>query len=154
VTVSATGLSAPANVSAVLCLRSNDAGEALITIPVTFQVQYSFTGFFSPIENPPALNSANAGSAVPVKFVITGGSGLSIVLGGSPMSQQIDCETRALLGSAEPIDTPGSSGFVFQPAESAYHANWKTEKEWEGTCRQLTVSLDDATQYTAYFSFQ
>ena len=120
VTVSATGLSAPTKLSAVLCLRSNDVGEALITIPVTFQVQYAFTGFFSPIENPPALNSANAGSAVPVKFVVAGDSGLAIVLGGSPASQQIDCETRLPLGSPEPISTPGSSGFVFQPAESAY----------------------------------
>lgn len=153
VTVSATGLSAPTKLSAVLCLRSNDVGEALITIPVTFQVQYAFTGFFSPIENPPALNSANGGSTVPVKFMVAGDSGLAIVLGGSPASQQIDCETRLPLGAPEPISTPGSSGFVFQPAESAYQANWKTEREWAGTCRQLSVSLDDGTQYVAFFSF-
>ena len=153
VTASATGLLAPTKLSAVLCLRSNDVGEALITIPVTFQVQYVFTGFFSPIENPPALNPANAGSAVPVKFVVAGDSGLAIVLGGSPASQQIDCETRLPLGASEPISTPGSSGFVYEPAESAYQANWKTEREWAGTCRQLSVSLDDGTQYVALFSF-
>ena len=50
--------------------------------------------------------------------------------------------------------TTGSSGFVFQPAESAYQANWKTEREWAGTCRQLSVSLDDGTQYVAFFSFE
>jgi len=139
--VSASGLSAPTKLSAVLCLRSNDVGEALITIPVTFQVQYAFTGFFSPIQNPPALNPANAGSAVPVKFVVAGDNGLAIVLGGSPASQQIDCGTRL------------PSGFVYEPAESAYQANWKTEREWAGTCRQLNVSLDDGTQYVAFFSF-
>ena len=78
---------------------------------------------------------------------------LAIVLGGSPASQQIDCETRLPLGSPEPISTPGSSGFVFRSAESAYRVNWKTEKEWDGTCRQLSVSLDDGTQYVAFFSF-
>jgi hypothetical protein len=44
------------------------------------------------------------------------------------------------------------SGFAFRPAESAYRANWKTEKEWAGTCRQLSGSLDDGTQYVAFFS--
>ena len=114
VTVSATGLLGADEAVRRPVPPQQRRGRALITIPVTFQVQYSFTGFFSPIENPPALNSANGGSAVPVKFVVAGDSGLSIVLGGSPASQQIDCETRLPLGSPEPISTPGSSGFVFR----------------------------------------
>jgi hypothetical protein len=153
VTASAVGLLAPTKLSALLCLRSNDAGESEIALPITFQVQYSFTGFFGPIENPPALNTANAGATVPAKFVIAGGSGLSIVDGGSPTSQQVDCETLEPLGNAAPITTPGSSGFRFVEEESAYQANWKTEKEWAGTCRILSVSLDDDSVHSALFNF-
>ena len=96
---------------------------------MTFQVQYAFTGFLPPIEGPPALNSAKAGSAVPVKFVVAGGSGISTVLGGGPTSRRVDCETLEPLGDWEPIDTPGSSGFRFLPSESAYQANWKTDEK-------------------------
>ncbi len=153
VTASAVGLLAPTKLSALLCVRSNDAGESEIALPITLQVQYPFTGFFGPIENPPAINAANAGSTVPAKFVIAGGSGLSIVDGGSPTSQQVDCETLEPLGDATPITTPGSSGFQFVEDESAYQANWKTEKEWAGTCRLLSVSLDDDSVHSALFNF-
>ncbi len=151
VTASAADLAAPARLSAVLCLRSNDAGEALITIPVSFQVQYAFTGFFSPIAD--GLNDANAGSAVPAKFVIGGGSPAAIVDGGSPTSHAVDCETGEALGAAEPIDTPGSSGFRYREADEAYHVNWKTDKSWAGTCRALSVALDDGTSHSALFRF-
>ena len=153
VTASAVGLLAPTKLSALLCLRSNDAGESEIALPITLQVQYAFTGFFGPIENPPAVNAANAGSTVPAKFVIAGGSGLSIVNGGSPTSQQVDCETLEPLGDAAPITTPGSSGFHFVEDESAYQANWKTERAWAGTCRVLSVSLNDDSVHSALFSF-
>ena len=53
-----------------------------------------------------------------------------------------------------PVSTPGSSGFVFDPADSAYRLNWKTASQWGGTCRQLTVKLDDATEHAAYVRFR
>ena len=83
VTFSTAGLTAPAKPSGVLCLRSNDPGEPLIVVPVSLQVQYPFTGFFSPIANPPALNSVNAGASRPVKFSLGGFRGLAIFAAGS-----------------------------------------------------------------------
>jgi hypothetical protein len=34
--------------------------------------RYTFTGFFSPVDNPPTVNVAKAGSAIPVKFSLGG----------------------------------------------------------------------------------
>ena len=40
---------------------------------LTYRVTaYSFTGFFSPINNLPAINDVNPGSAVPIKFSLAG----------------------------------------------------------------------------------
>ncbi len=149
-TFSAAGLSAPANPSAVLCLASNDAGEALIAIPLRLQVEYPFGGFLSPVRNAPELNSANAGSALPVKFSLTGDRGLAFLAAGSPSSRQIDCSSKAALGSATQI----SSSVSYDAAADFYQFNWKTAKSWTGTCRELTVALDDASAHVAYFRFR
>jgi hypothetical protein len=42
----------------------------------TVTVRYLFTGFFSPVNNPPTLNTVQAGKAVPVKFSLSGDKGL------------------------------------------------------------------------------
>jgi hypothetical protein len=111
---------------------------------------YDFDGFFPPIDNPPALNKKNAGANVPVKFSLGGDQGLGILETGYPVSQQIDCNTLAPIGSTEP--TNSNTGLTFSGGK--YHYNWKTDKDWEGTCRQLIVRLDDGTDHIAYFKFK
>ena len=55
---------------------------------------HHFAGFFPPIDNPPVLNKVKAGSAVPVKFSLTGNQGLDIFAAGYPQSAQVPCQTR------------------------------------------------------------
>ncbi len=52
---------------------------------------YEFSGFFTPVDNLPTLNSVKAGSAIPVKFSLNGFQGLDILAAGSPASQTIAC---------------------------------------------------------------
>ena len=47
-------------------------------------VVFSWTGFFQPVDNPPAVNTKNAGSAVPVTFSLGGDQGLGVLAAGSP----------------------------------------------------------------------
>ncbi len=112
---------------------------------------YSFTGFFPPINNLPALNNANAGSSVPdqvqpLRFprpqpVCPGLSGLA------------DDELRRVRSPArfEPIT---SDGFTYDPLLDQYKNVWKTQKSWRGTCRQLIVRFRDGTEKRANFRFQ
>ena len=54
-------------------------GNGLVTITYAEPfVGYSFTGFFSPVDNLPALNAVKGGASVPVKFSLAGDQGLDI----------------------------------------------------------------------------
>jgi len=44
----------------------------------------------------PTLNSAKAGSAIPIKFSLNGDQGLDIFQTGYPVSQEIDCDLAAI----------------------------------------------------------
>ncbi|MFB9923168.1 PxKF domain-containing protein [Amycolatopsis halotolerans] len=110
---------------------------------------YAFTGFFPPVQNPPAVNHREAGSHVPVKFSLGGNQGLAIFPTGSPSSQQYDCTTGALIGG--PAPTTGT--LAYDPATDRYQYNWTTDRAWDRTCRHLNVTLADGTTHTADFRF-
>ena len=118
----------------------------------TVTVLYNFTGFFSPVNNPPVLNNVNAGKALPLKFSLSGYKGLDIFAAGYPMSQQIACDSSAPLADVEGTTTSGGSTLTYNPDQ--YHYNWKTESSWAGTCRQLIVRLNDGTDHIALFKFK
>jgi hypothetical protein len=115
-----------------------------------FAITWPFTGFFRPIDNPPALNSQQAGGAVPVKFSLGGDRGLAILAAGYPASVKVDCTTGAVLGPVE--STSSADGLTF--ADGQYSYVWKTDKSWAGTCRELRVLLVDGTLHTARFKFK
>jgi hypothetical protein len=116
---------------------------------------YSFTGFFQPVENLPLVNTMKAGAAVPIKFSLGGDQGLDIFAIGFPKSQPVSCS--ALSPLSDPVEitlNAGSSSLSYDPATDQYTYVWKTNKGWAGTCRVLTVQLDDGTQHLAYFQFK
>jgi hypothetical protein len=113
-----------------------------------------FNGFIGNIHNPPALNQVNAGSTIPVIFSLDGDRGLDIFAAGYPASQQIDCDTKAPIGSEQPTNTPPDSSLTYNPETDRYNYPWKTSKGWMNTCRQLIVRFSDNTDpRIAYFSF-
>jgi len=125
----------------------NDGVQAF-DLPVTCTAQ--FGGLQPPIEAPPAINDAEAGSTVPVKFKLS-------EQGGAPdtaavfASRQVDCNTLAPSGSFAPALTPGSR--ELESSGDRYHFNWQTESAWAGTCRQLIIRLQDVTDPVAIFRF-
>ena len=94
----------------------------------------------------------NAGRAVPLQFSLGGNRGLDIFKAGSPSSRQLACLSGAA-GESLPIDTPGNSGLTYDASSDRYTYVWKTQKQWAGTCRELTVELVDGTSHTATFTF-
>ena len=117
-------------------------------------VIYSWTGFFQPIENLPTMNSEKAGQTIPIKFSLDGDQGLDILADGYPVSQEVDCESGVPLGSATGIGMPGNSSLKYDVDGDQYSLNWKTEKSWKGSCRQLTVKLVDQSEHIALFTFK
>jgi hypothetical protein len=120
---------------------------------VTYTVHYDFSGFLSPVDNPPIINSAKAGQTIPVKFSLHGDHGLDI-LAGAPTSALTGCDAGAPIDEIEEVaGTAGNSGLNYDAASDQYSYMWKTAKSWAGSCRVFSLWLDDGAIHMAKFSF-
>lgn len=117
-------------------------------------LNYNFAGFFQPIDNAPVINVVKSGSGIPIKFNLGGYLGLEIFFNGFPISKQITCPAGSPFDSIEQTVTAGSSSLTYDPLADQYTYVWKTNKSWAGTCRQLTIILDDGSIHTANFQFK
>jgi len=103
---------------------------------------HAFDGFFSPVRMDGA-NRARAGSSVPLKFSIGEYDGLDILAAGSPSVAVCDA-TGA--GSA-------AAGRLSYDADAdLYVYVWKTDRAWAGSCREVTVRLDDGSAKSVRFT--
>lgn len=135
-------------------VTSEDNAGNKTTKTVTYNVFFNFSGFFPPVDNWPKLNKVNAGANVPVKFSLGGNQGLDIFAQDYPKSQEIPCNNPSVeVAGTVPTSSPGGSGLTYNAGSDQYHYNWKTEKKWEGTCRQLVVKLKDGSFHRANFQF-
>jgi hypothetical protein len=99
--------------------------------------RFNWEGFFSPVNNPPAINEVNAGRTIPVKFRLGGDRGLNIFAGGYPKSE----------GTA----TAGS--LSYDARENQYTYLWRTDRAWSGR-RELLLKLGDCSEHRANFEFK
>src|SRR5205823_3471235 len=96
------------------------------------------------------LNTLKAGSAIPVKFSLSGNQGLAIMAAGYPTSATTACNLTAVDAIEETV-TAGSSSLSYDTSVDQYTYVWKTDKAWAGTCRQLVIKLIDGTNHRANF---
>jgi hypothetical protein len=119
--------------------------------------RYTFEGFFSPIDNIPTVNKANAGQAIPVKWRITDKNGLPVsdpASFKSITSYSVSCSTFAGDPTSEVDEyAAGSSGLQYL-GDGWWQFNWKTAKTYKGQCRIMKLTLDDHSVHTASFSFK
>lgn len=145
------GSTFPVGTTTVTATATDAAGnDSTCTFNVT--VRYNFTGFFSPVSNPPTLNAVNAGRAIPVKFSLSGNKGLNIFAPNNPYSVSFNCDTNDPGVDVSETLTAGGSSLSF--SGDLYTYVWKTESSWAGTCRQLVITLNDGTVHTANFKFK
>lgn len=123
-------------------------------------VKYKWTGFFSPVNNPGpdnnVINTAKAGSAIPVKFSLDGDMGLDIFAVGFPkVAGFILNEGTAVYDEIEvTVETAGGSSLSYDPVKKQYNYVWKTAKAWAGRNYELRVLLKDGSLKKAFFSFR
>ena len=129
--------------------RSSDHDALVVGLDL---LAYGFAGFQPPIATPPAVNTANAGSTIPVKFSLSGDLGLD-VLSGTPTSAPASCLTWVRTGARVPTAT-GGGGLQYESSTDTYTWVWKTDKSWGETCRALELTLDDGSYWTARFHFR
>lgn len=135
------------------CDGASDNAGNTGSASVSYSVIYDFGGFTAPID-PQAVNQVKAGQTVPVKFSLNGDQGLNIFATGYPTSQEVACDGSTSINAVEETGTAGNSGLSYDSDIDQYSYNWKTDKGWSGTCRQLIVQFDDGSEYSALFQFK
>ncbi len=132
----------------VICGRTDSFSPFAIVAP-----DFTFSGFFAPVDNLPTLNRAKAGSAIPVRFRLGGDFGLDVFASGFPISQAITCETGTPVDAIESTVSPGTSTLAYDPATGVYQYAWKSSKGWANSCRKLVLRFADGSQAEARFTF-
>jgi hypothetical protein len=134
----------------------NASYSAAPRVTQNIEVDWRFTGFLSPLQNPPAVNEASAGQLVRVRFSLGGNQGLGIFAAGSPSSAPFACP--ALGGALAATVSVAGSGkqtmLSYNASTGVYTFTWATSKSWANGCRILTVALADGTTHEAYFHFR
>ena len=120
-------------------------GVEAFDLPATC-LQAVFGGFKPPVDDPPAINSVNAGSTVPVKFTLSGAPSPLVI-----DSQPVDCVT--LVPTGEAPEPPTVIGGGVKRRGDNVQFNWQTDGDWENTCRRLTIRIPAPSDAVAYFSF-
>ncbi len=97
--------------------------------------KYVFEGFFSPIDNLPIVNKANAGQTIPVKWRLTDKNGLPVSEAASFIgikSFSISCGTFVGDPTSEVDEyAAGASGLQYH-GDGWWQFNWKTPKTYKG----------------------
>ncbi|MBO0858943.1 MAG: PxKF domain-containing protein [Chloracidobacterium sp.] len=137
-----------------ITVTATDSANNQAMCSFTVNVRYNFSGFFQPVDNPPTANIVNAGSAIPIKFTLSGAKGMNIFAQGFPISQQIACGDGAPSSEIEQTVTAGGSSLSYDAESDTYTYVWKTDESWAGTCRQLIVRLNDGSERVALFKFK
>jgi predicted outer membrane repeat protein len=123
------------------------------TITCGYDVIYDFGGFYSPLVNPPSVQSASAGQRVPISFSLAGNQGLGVIAAGYPQSVQVPCNAFGAQTSGTPT-VAIKPGLVYASSSGGrYSYVWATSTSWRGTCRQLVLKLNDGTYHRANLSF-
>jgi hypothetical protein len=134
---------------------SNNQG--LGTITNDDSLNYNFEGFFAPVDNPALVNTAKAGSAVPVKWRLTSEDGAVVSDPNSFVglfSYQVNCGSTD--GLEAPVETlaPGGSDLQYK-GNGNWQFNWKTLSSYpRGSCRVMELRLSDGTSHYANFKFK
>lgn len=137
--------------------EGNLAGQNDVVLLRYSILHYNFAGFFSPVDNPPVLNTAKAGSTIPVKWRLSDSAGAPVTTLDSVIAL-LNGATTCDAGPSDAIEevaaATGGSALRYDAVTNQFIYNWKTEKTWKGTCRLLRVSLADGSHYDAKFKMQ
>ncbi len=116
------------------------------TASITYRVIYRWTGFLPPLGDPgsesiQSTRTAQAGSAVPVKFRLERADGSVVAANTAPL----------WLVPQQGGGVPSPSGETYRSGDNGqqYLYTWKTDKAQAGADWQIGVQFDDGQVYTA-----
>lgn len=112
-------------------------------------LDYTLTGPSAPVDPLPAVNSARAGSAIPVKFGLGGDRGLDVFADGYPVLRAgSSCGTTT--DEVEQTVSAPASALRYDAAARSYVYVWKTDRARTG-CTDLVLRFRDGSELRAAF---
>lgn len=121
---------------------------------INYHVVFNWRGFFQPVDMMPVVNRAQAGSAIPVKFSLSGFQGMNIFAAGYPAALLYPCSSTDPSADVEQTVAATSNSLNYDPTADQYNFVWKTDKAWASKCIQLVVRYADGTERRANFQFR
>jgi hypothetical protein len=127
----------------------------------TYQVNYNFIGFLSPLNSDPGVaNLGNAGRTYPIKWQLTDGATPPnyITDAASATTVRVDKIACSAL-SGDPVDaidyaaSTSAAGLRYDASANQYIYNWGTPST-KGACYRLTVTTPDGQPYVALFQMK
>jgi len=141
----------------IVTCTSTDKGGNRATATFKVSVVYAFGsgsgGSFGEPVRGTELNQLPAGASVPVKFGLGRDYGLNIFAAGFPTSKQIICPNGLPPDVVEETSTATKSGLTYDATSGLYTYVWKTDRAWNGTCRELNLKLADGSDHRVQFQF-
>jgi predicted outer membrane repeat protein len=136
----------------------NAADNAGNTASVThsYHVVYNFTGFTSPVDNPPVMNIAKAGQAIPLKWRITDANGNPVtdLTGVTVTAVSLSCPSSLTTDAVEEYATSNSG--LQNLGDGYYQWNWKSPASYANTCKTLKLDFGEGAgfEHLALFQFR
>ena len=132
----------------------DDRGASAFTSLDVVVEPYDFTGFAAPVNAAPTLNRVNPGRTIPVKWRLAE-DGVPVSAASSFVavtSVEVPCGADAPVDVVE--ETADTVAGLRYTGDGWWSYTWATSKAWAGTCRRMTVRLDDGTGHSALFDFR
>ena len=142
---------APLNVSTLgihtFTVFARDAAGHITTLSRQYEV-VKFTGFFSPVDNPPKVNQARAGQNIAVKWRLQRLVNGQLVPLADPTSfasiTALQVPGATCSGPQDAVETTsGSSGLQYL-GDGNWQFNWATLKQYKNGCFEMRLNLWDA----------
>jgi hypothetical protein len=142
-----------AGAQSVTCYATDNAGNTN-SASAAYTVAYGFGGFFSPVDNLPAMNVAKAGQTIPLKWRLTDANGAPILNLASVTIRvtSLSCSVGATADLVEEYAS-GASGLQ-NLGDGYYQFNWKTPTSYANSCKTLNLEVGDGVLRTAQFQFK
>ena len=141
-------------VTTATCSGGTDvAGNLAPPVSSTFVAPMTFTGFLNPVNDPPVVNTGNAGRAYPVKFQLQdaqAGYISSLKAVTATTYQAVACTTFSSQADDLPALASGQSGLQYDATSNEYIYTWNTPST--AGCYLLKLTLAD--RHVLYADFK
>ncbi len=139
-----------------LTATARDEAGNVVTSTRSYTVRaWAIDGFYRPVAmGAGAVNTAKAGSTVPLKFSVHKASGPAVTSGvvGAITMQTVGCATGAATGPVEEITSTGGTSLRY--ADGQWIQNWATPSSGKGSCYRVTLTTADASSVAVTFQLR